>query len=281
MRRNASKALVIAAAGAAIIALAATPLHAFTGNLVRCTPSLGTGVVVTLKKGLTCTESLNKIQVKATVKTGNAIDGCVANAAAPWDAWAAGKVASKISAANAALINRADVMIKASTYGSCNFGGSPDSYGASGAGKLTFYDAVGNKVKGGKGSFFASVAGDLATQSALARGLMTKGFGAGGLIQVQIAIDIGAPENGLVVACNAGAICPPDPFGNNAKCTGLGTPTACCTGSKEGTCVAPITQLVLATNANSNLSIDLPDNDNCTGPSEPIFCCTGAGTGTC
>ena len=259
MNKKMIRVLAIAGASAGIFALAPSLASAFNGNLVRCTPTAGISSNVFLKPGLTCTDTLQKIQVSTTIKLGNPLDGCVANVAAPWNAWATGKVGSKISAADAALIAKADVVIKAATFGSCNFSGDPVSSSAAGAGKFAFYDIGGNPVSGGKGSFFARVAGDLPTISVLALGLVTKGFGAGAAIQIKSGIDLANPVNALILGCNTGAICPPNVF----------PPTP------------PITTLALTTVLGSNLSIDIPDNANCTGPDAPIHCCTGVGTGTC
>jgi len=92
------------------------------------------------------------------------------------------------------------------------------------------------------------VLADLPSQSALVIGLVTKGFGAGGTIEVQIGINLagtsqcgGNPCNGLVLACNTGAACPPPPA-----------------SSDHG--------LDLVTDANSYTRIAIPDNADCTGP---------------
>jgi hypothetical protein len=247
--------------------LAPALASAFTGNLVRCAPTAGVKVPASIKPGLTCTNALNKISVAATAKNGNQVDGCAYNAAAPWDAWAGAKL-SKTTSAAAATISKMDVSVKTVSFASCNFSGDATSYRASGAGKFQFYDSTGTvKVLGGGGSFFADVAGDVASISAIAHGLITKGFGAGAAIEIQIGLDLAGPSqcgmtscNGLVLACNTGAICPPDPF----------------SGAQP-----PITTLDLVTAATSHVSIDLPDNANCTGPHMPILCCTGAGTGGC
>jgi hypothetical protein len=181
--------------------------------------------------------------------------GCVYNAAAPWDAWAGAKL-SKTTGAAAATISKMDVSLKTVAFANCNFSGNATSYRASGAGKFQFYDSTGTvKVLGGGGSFFADVAGYVSSVSALALGLITKGFGAGAAIEVQIGLDIAGPDNADIINYNLGAVCPPD--------------------------IQPATSLDLKTDANSHVSIDLPDNANCTGPHAPIRCCTGAGTGGC
>ena len=213
------KSMRFLAAAGLLAAVGAAPAFGWTGELVQCTATAGTPIDVTFKKGLSCKDTLNKIGIKidATVAPGQpngAVDGCVANPAAPWDAWVAGKL-GKTSAADAANIGRASVSIKGQTFGSCNFGGSPTSGGASGAGAVTFFDAAGvNKIKGAKLKFFGTVSGDVATFSAQAVGLVTKGLGVGGDISIGIGLDLAAPENGLVLACNTGGVCadPNDPL---------------------------------------------------------------------
>lgn len=234
---------------------------AFTGNLVRCTPTAGTAIDVTLKPGLTCTDTLNKLQVSATAKGGNQIDGCVSNAAAPWATWNASKV-QKITAADAATISKLDLSMKGTTFGSCNFSGDSTSLAPSATGKFVFYNSSGAAISGGSGAFFAKVSGDVPSVSAIARGLVTKGFGIGASLEVKVGLDSGGPTFGLVAQCNLGAICPPDVF------TGMSAQS-------------PISVLALKTAAGNYVSFDLPDNANCTGSGTPIHCCTGAGTGTC
>lgn len=263
-------ATILSALAVGALALAPSAASAFHGNLVNCAPTVGVGVPAKLSPGLVCTDSLNKLTFSATGKTGNQLDGCAADLAAPWASWSAAKVASKITAADAALINKADVTIKATAFGPCMLSGDATTYVplAAGAGKVTFYAADGaTKVKGGANQFYARIAADLPTQSALAIGLVTKGLGAGATIEVQIGIDLaGTSQCGtmscleLIVGCNAGAICPPDVFAGGQ---------------------APITTLDLKTDPNSYLRIAIPDNADCTGPSTPLHCCTGAGTGTC
>lgn len=106
-------------------------------------------------------------------KTANALDGCVGNVAAPWATWNTNKV-QKILPADVAAIAKASVSIKATTFGSCNFIGDPTSHNTSGGGKFQFYDITGTiKIKGGGGSFYAHVVGDLPTFSVMARGIVT------------------------------------------------------------------------------------------------------------
>src|SRR5262245_49098488 len=97
MMTKSMKVLALAAVSAGVFAFAPSTARAFHGNLVHCTPTSGVGVAVGLKPGLTCTDALNKIAVSATGKSGNQIDNCNSNAAAPWDVWSAGGVASKIT----------------------------------------------------------------------------------------------------------------------------------------------------------------------------------------
>lgn len=213
-----TKFLGLALAGS--LALVASQASAWSGDLVKCTMTPGIPVDVNFKKGLVCSDTLNKISIVAKVKNkdankaplNNAFDGCVHNPAAPWDAWRAGKY-GKTSAADAAFLDGAlaEVALKGITFGSCNFAGSPVSAGASGGGKIGFvYEATPGKfkkVKGAAFSFFGNVAGDAATFSATAVGLITKGMATGGRVAVSVGLDLTAPENGIILACNTGAIC--------------------------------------------------------------------------
>jgi hypothetical protein len=275
---------ILAVAGA--VALAPTVASAFNGNLVTCTPTGGIKTQAFLKPGLQCAELKNKLIIKKS-----AMDGCSATAASSggtgfctkagkpsacctgvgtgvgctvWDIWSAGKLNSKITGANAALIDNVLIDIKGQAFGSCNFSGSANSFAASGAAKLAFLDAGGNKVKGGKLQAFGTVGGDLATQSAETSGLVTKGFAAGAKINILIGIDLGGASdcgdgagscNGNVLSCNLGFACPPD--------------------------IAPSYILDLITNGTSELSIHIEDNSDCTANDDPYPCCTGAGTGNC
>jgi len=210
------KSMRILATAGLLAAVTAGPASAWSGDLVRCLPTPGQTVDVSFKKGLSCKDSLNKLGI--TLKfdpavTGNQpLNNCVANTAAPWDAWAAGKW-GKMSSTDAATISKATLKLKGSTFGSCNFGGSDTSAGANGAGAITFLTAGGDKVKGASLKFFGTVAGDAATYSASAIGLVTKGLGLGADIDINVGLNIGAPENGLILACNTGGICtdPNDP----------------------------------------------------------------------
>lgn len=231
------RTLFATGAGVAALALAllAPPqAAAWNGDLIRCQPSPGTPIDVVFKKGLTCTDALNKIQIKAKVKDGLGIDGCVANPAAPWDFWASKQAKwQKTDLAGALQITTAEISLKGQTFGSCNFAGSPVSTGASGAGTVTFYGdppapgAKAPKIKGAALKFFGTVGGDVSTFSADARGLVTKGLGVGMDILVRIGLDLAAPENGLTLACNTGGICTDtdpdsptfdDPFASVARC---------------------------------------------------------------
>ena len=199
--------------------LAWSQAHAWSGDLIKCSPTSGTEIDVEFKKGLTCVDTKNKIKIRARVKDGQGIDGCVANPAAPWDVWASRDAKwFKTDFAGASTITQAEVSLKGLTFGSCNFSGSDTSAGASGSGKITFLgdppipgakgrDGRAPKVRGAKLKFFGTVEGDLATYSATALGLITKGLGLGMDIAIRVGLDLAAPENGLLVACNTGAIC--------------------------------------------------------------------------
>lgn len=212
------KSMRILATAGLLAAVGAAPAFGWSGELIQCTATPGTPIDVSFKGGLTCKDKLNKvgIKTKAANGVGNAngpIDGCVANPAAPWDFWAAGKL-GKTTAADAATIAIGEVSIKGQTFGSCNFSGSDVSGGASGAGAVTFFASDGaTKVKGAKLKFFGTISGDVATFSALTEGLVTKGLGIGGDITISIGLDLAAPENGLILSCNTGGVCgdPNDP----------------------------------------------------------------------
>jgi hypothetical protein len=247
--------------------LAPSLASAFHGNLVTCHPTAGVQSVAKISPGLTCNDALEKTSVAATGKNGNQVDNCAANGAAPWNAWAAGKI-GKITAAGASSISKMDVSLKTTAFGSCLLTGDAISYTASGAGKFQFYTADGvTKIAGGGGSFFATIGQGASLLNLLTRGLVTKGFGVGAAIEIQTSLDLAGPTqcgmtscNGLLLACNTGAICPPDVFGGGQ---------------------APITAIDLITDASSHVTIQIPDNSDCTGAGTPLHCCTGAGTGTC
>lgn len=259
---------VLAAAG--LFALAPAPASAFHGNLLRCAPTLGKTATVSLKPGLTCTDAKNKIAVALSAKTGNQVDNCTGNAGAPWLAWQTGGI-QKVAAGDISGPGKGlDIALKGLTFGSCNFTGDPNSYTAYAAGKFQVFSGA-NKVKGGGGAVFARVAGDTATTSADALGIVTKGFGAGTLLETQIGLNLAGTTacgattcNNLILACNTGAICPPDVFDPNAH-----------TGDTA------VTTLDLISIPSSHVDISIPSNDDCTAAGAPIKCCTGLSTGTC
>ncbi len=130
---------------------------------------------------------------------------------------------------------------------------------------------AGGKIKGGRGTVFARVAGDTATTSALAIGIVTKGFGAGASFETQIGLDLPGTTNcgvtkcnTLILACNTGAICPPDVFDPN---------------SHSGD--TAVTTLDLVSIPSSHVDISIPSNADCTGAGTPVKCCTGVSAGTC
>jgi hypothetical protein len=246
---------VLAVAGA--FAFVPSFASAFSGTYVECIPTAGVKALVTVKKGFDCTEKANKLQLSIGAKTANGFDNCDAvSGGAPWDVWAAGKFGSKITQANAALIDSVDLKAKGSAFGSCNLSGSVNSGGASMGGKYAFIAANGDKVKGGKGKFGSRVGADLPSQSAALNGVVTKGFGQGGVIRILAGLDAAAPENSDLVACNLGFLCPPDPN-------------------------QPIGSIALITNAASVFRIGSPVNSDCLGINDPWDCCTGAAAGSC
>lgn len=252
---------ILAITGA--VALAPSMASAFTGNLVSCIPTAGMPTVAEISPGLQCAAVKNKISIKNTT-----MDNCTANGAAPWNNWALLKYGSKISAGDATQIDSVSIDIKASAFGTCDLGNgngnNPDETAAGGAGKFAFHDAVGEKVKGGKGSFYGTFELDLASQSASVVGLVTKGFGASSAIKIVTGINLGGLSdcgggagscNGNYLACALGLICPPD--------------------------IQPSFLLDLITKPFSVFRIDIPDNANCVGTGNPFACCTGAGSGNC
>ncbi len=246
---------ILAVAGA--FSLAPSFASAFDGELIECDPTDGVEATVELGPGLDCPEQLNKLKLSIGAKTANAFDGCDAvSGGAPWDFWAANKYGSKITAASAALVDSAELKLKGSAFGSCNLSGSTNSAGAYMTGGFTFLDAIGEKVKGGKGSLIARVGADLPSQSAALNGVVSKGFGSGAVIRALAGLDVGNPINGNLLGCNLGLTCPP-PLG------------------------APIEVIILETNAASILRIGFPTNANCAAVNDPYDCCSGAGTGTC
>ena len=75
-----------------VAAFGATQASAWSGDLVKCNPTgPPVGLDVTFKKGLSCKDSTNKIGLKAKVKDGLGLNGCVGNVNAPWAEWQAGK----------------------------------------------------------------------------------------------------------------------------------------------------------------------------------------------
>lgn len=251
---------ILAAAGA--FALVPSFASAFDGELVECLPTAGASALVSVKPGLQCAEIVNKLALSVNADDGNAFDNCDAVAGgAPWAAWAIAKYGSKIEAAAAAAIDRANFKVKGAAMGSCNLGGSANSAGAYMTGGFSFIDAAGEKVKGGKGSMIARVGADLPSQSAALNGIVSKGFGAGAVVRALAGLDIGAPENADLLGCNLGAICPPDPMTETAT--------------------YPVTQIALKTNAASVLRIGFPTDAQCTASADPWDCCTGAGAGSC
>jgi hypothetical protein len=298
---------LLAALGA--FALAPSIASAFTGNLVTCSPTAGTPTVVKLKPGLSCATEKNKIQIKKSL-----MDGCSATTAAGtstafckkagkpspcctgegtgvgcnvWDVWQGNKLNSKITAADAALIDSVSIDLKAQSFGSCNFSGSPDSFSASGAGKFTFFDAAGDKVKKGKAKFYGTVGGDLTTQSASTTGLITKGFAAGAKVKILIGIDLaGASDCDLTKKCKAAG----DPWGcctdkKTGSCGGVGSCNGNILACNLGLACPPTFQpsffLDLITTPSSVFRIDIEDNADCVGNNDPFPCCTGAGAGNC
>jgi len=240
------KSIVKVAVFASVLGLAPAA-QAFTGMLVSCNPTDGVAIPIALSPGLDCNDTVNKISVAASM------DGCVGNGAAPWSTWSAAKFPGKMSAAGAAALTAVDIKLKAKTFGSCNFSGSPTSAGASGSGKYTFRDGAGNKY--GKGAVFGTVGGDLATQSAKLVGLVTKGDSTGAHMTILIGLDLSNPGNANVLGCNLGAVCPPP--------------------------IPPSTTLFGITSSSSMLWMGYPQDSDCTAVSLPWDCCTGAGTGNC
>lgn len=240
-------------------ALAIAPALAGADIYVECDPTDGVSSVVSVRKGLDCTEKLNKLKIQVRDKDNNSIDGCDAvSGGAPWDVWSAAKWGSKITQANAALIDHVELKARGAAFGSCNLSGSANSAGANMAGNLGFKTATGDRIKGGKSNFIARVGADLPSQSAVLNGIVSKGLGAGGVIRVLVGLDVGAPQNSNLLACNLGLACPPDLPEDGA-----------------------VEEIALITNSASVLRIGSPENAECTAVNDPWDCCSGAGAGSC
>lgn len=195
-------------AWAATVLLLATPVAAFRGNLVTCTVPPGTDIVLSVAPGMTCTDDKQKWALSASIKGGNDLGGCVANPAAPWNAWADGGI-TKTDLAAATAIARAEISLKGTLYGGCNLGAAGATYRPYAAGKLSLWESSGiSKVRGGKASFSGYLESDIGASNALTfTGIITKGFGAGATVQFRVSLDILDPDNNSFTACNAGAIC--------------------------------------------------------------------------
>ncbi|MCK6556808.1 hypothetical protein L6Q96_19855 [Candidatus Binatia bacterium] len=239
------------------VALAPALAHAYTGPLITCNPTVGSPATVEFSPGLACAEAYNKIKIPATV-----VDNCSTPvAAATWTSWgkAAGKVDGTALVAGLGGTGKVSVALKGSTYGSCNFGGSATSFTASTAAKVTVTDSAGNKLT--KGAAYTRIAGDAATFSAQALGVMTKGVALGAKINIQLLIDSLDPANANLLSCNL----------DYANC-GLYV-------------TAPEELLTLKTDASSYLEIYVGGEDDCTAAGVPFKCCGGlhphAGNTTC
>lgn len=254
MNKKSITVLAIAGACAGLFALAPSRANAWSGNLIKCSPSGGVESIVTVSPGFDCTETKNKLGVGFAL-----LDGCTPSATAPWDAWAAAKFGSTISSTNAATIKAISISLKALAMGTCNFSATltDADAGAGGSGKFALYsDAAGTtKVKGGKGAYLAQVTGGMISGNLSGgfSGLVTKGFGLNGEIFITIGIDPTA--NTGILDCNTGAACPPDPTG------------------------APITALHMKTVAGNEVVIGFPLSTECEDKSIPYHCCEAAGAG--
>lgn len=224
--------LSLAVAGSFV--LAGAQASAWSGELVKCDATPGLAVSVSFKKGMTCSNTTNKVAIKLADKDSNAVDGCTASATAPWDVWVSKKV-GKLTADAAASIARADVSIKGKTHGTCNFDGNPESSAAFVGGKVQFRDVNGEKVKGAAASFFGGIAGETGPTGPTggASGLITKGMGVGGRIALTAAIDTTTTvEDGTCYiegVCNGG----PNDTGaciNELQCAGYPCDGAMATG---------------------------------------------------
>lgn len=207
------KTIKFVAAAGLVAAFGAGQVSAWSGDIIKCNPTPGKQIRVSFS-GLSCLDTKNKLSLKTSVDEGNSINGCVANVAAPLDEWAAGKWA-KVTQATAATITQADIKLKGSSFGSCDLTGSDVSAGANGSGEVAFKNSAGDKITSSK--FFGTVAGsasDPLNPTATAAGIVTKGFGIGGNIEILAGFSIADPDNGPIVQCSAGATCtvPDDPM---------------------------------------------------------------------
>lgn len=223
---------VLAAAGV-VAAFGAVQAGAWQGELVRCEPDPGKEYIVEFSKGLSCTNAKQKIKAKDKVKTvDGGLNGCTANPAAPFAVWKEGKYEKYDGSLNGDLA-QAEISLKGSTFGTCDFAGNSESAGASSAGAITFLDngtikpGKVSKIKGAKLKFFGNISGDLDTFSAVATGLITKGFGVGGEVELQIGLNLApsdpelAAQVGILVGCQGGGCADPNNPANEIPVTDL------------------------------------------------------------
>jgi hypothetical protein len=112
-KRIVSTSTMITLAVAGAVGLAPSLASAFSGTYVECLPTAGVKSLVIVKKGFDCEEKKNKLKLQLRAKDGNALDNCDAvSGGAPWDVWSEGKFGSKITAANAALIDQVEIKAK-------------------------------------------------------------------------------------------------------------------------------------------------------------------------
>jgi hypothetical protein len=206
------------------IATAIAPAAHAATNVVTCTPTAGLKTTATVKPPM-----VNNVSPDAAlgIALSATLDGCTANAA-QLAAWVPSKLGGT---ANGAMIAKVAISLKTKAFGTCNFA-APDAgaYPASGTLSLKWLDAGSKTVaKTTPTSAYVRVSGNLATVSADADGIATKGVGIGSNVHTSVGFDLASPINAPVLACNTGPYSGPS-----------------------------ITQIALITTASSVVSLDFP-----------------------
>ena len=212
-----------ALAAAAFVTASVASQAAAATNVITCDPTDGLASVVAVKPAM-----VNNVTPDAPIGLAlkAVLDGCVANTA-QLTAWAPTKLGGT---PNGALIAKAEIALKAKGFGTCNFAApTPNAYPAQGTLKIKWLDAAGTTAPKAKTDAYVEVSGDLATISASAKGIVTKGVGVGAEIKTLIGFDLANPINGPVLTCNTGPYAGPS-----------------------------ITQIAVVTIPSSTISVDFP-----------------------
>jgi hypothetical protein len=252
MFKKSCRGFAVTAMSAGILAFAPSLARAYHGVLVGCAPSSKTGIVATIKPGLTCNDTFNKIKLKMKIKDGLGVDNCSVDSSAPLNAWFLAKV-DKYDYNTYPTLANADVQLKAIAYGDCDLDNpSPASSAIYGTGKIQFYDNAVPPVKvKGAASKFVVVPKTKGTDY-LVLGVVTKGLGVGGAFEASLALDLDGPS------------CTVDECGPVFACTTFGCPGT----YMPGTAVA-----LKSVGGASFVRIGFPSNRDCTGEGDPWNCC--------